>query len=106
MGAAAVSVGTLTGSGSPERVRAYPVTASFFETLGVAPVLGRTFLRNEEREKLAVISEGLWQRHFGGSRDVLGRGVVVDGVPYTTTGVISANLRLYGNLVCCLAPPV
>ncbi|HEV8145730.1 MAG TPA: ABC transporter permease [Bryobacteraceae bacterium] len=97
IGAAAVSIGTLTGSGAPERVRAYPVTASFFETLGVAPILGRTFLRNEEREKLAVISEGLWQRHFGARRDVLGQALVLDSVPYTVTGVMPASLRLYGN---------
>src|SRR6185436_19838178 len=58
---------TLTGTGEPERVRGQMVTPGFFEMLGVTPQAGRVFTPTEARESLAVISQGLAQRRFGGS---------------------------------------
>ena len=82
----------LTGgsAGAPERVISAPVSSGFFETLGYEPALGREFTRDEEREgiHLTVMSHGLWQRHFGGDPECLGKSLVLDGVPFTVIGIM------------------
>jgi putative ABC transport system permease protein len=86
------SVGVnLTGAPEPERVPGMQVTASFFPVLGVRPLLGRSFFPGEDVPKgnpVAVVSYSLWQRRFGGRRDVLGRPVVADGKTFTVVGVM------------------
>src|SRR5262245_19784660 len=65
----------LGGQGEAERVPGARVTADFFETLGVRPVLGRAFTGDEDRPgqpPVAVIGFGLWQRLLGGAPDVVG----------------------------------
>src|SRR5207248_10617048 len=72
----------LADGGDPERVGAAGVTAGFFETLGVTPLLGRTLAPDEEAPggpPVALISHGLWQRRFGGDPAVLGKGISIDG---------------------------
>jgi putative ABC transport system permease protein len=96
IGAMAYFTGTLTDGATPERIRTQAVTASFFNTLGVAPVRGRIFTHEEERQKLAVISEGLRQRRFAAG-DPLGKPLTLDGVPYTVVGVMPADFRIYGD---------
>lgn len=77
-----------------ERVKAISglrVTANTLALLGVPALLGRTFLPEEDRPgraQVAVLGFALWQREFGGSRDVLGRRVMVDGANYTVIGVM------------------
>jgi predicted permease len=64
------------GAADPMVLRGERVTAEFFPILGVAPVLGRTFTSGDEvagRDRVAVISYGLWQRRFGGASDVVGK---------------------------------
>lgn len=66
----------LPDSGTSESVRAQAVSADFFTVLRVAPLLGRTFTRDNEvdgNHRVAVISYGFWQRRFGGADDVIGR---------------------------------
>ena len=73
-----------------ERVNAVFVTASFLRVLGVQPVLGRFFEEAEAQagtSRVAVLSYGLWQRRYGGSRDVLGRTLSVGNGSYTVVGV-------------------
>jgi putative ABC transport system permease protein len=82
---------TLTGGGDPEAVMGRAVTANVFSVLGVRPALGRTFQRDEDRADgpaVAIIGYGLWQRRFGGERDVVGRTVEVDGRATTIVGVM------------------
>lgn len=85
----------LTGGDGPERVIRMPISAEFFQVLGVPPLFGRSFDRGEEREgvALAVISYGLWQRRFGGAGDVLGRTLDLDGVPHEIVGVMPQGFR-------------
>lgn len=67
------------------------VFADFFEILGVEPVLGRTFLPDEEqagRNKVATISHSLWQSWFAGDRGVLGETIRVEGQDYEVVGVM------------------
>jgi putative ABC transport system permease protein len=88
---------TLTGDGEPERLSGAAVTASFFEVLRMAPAMGRVFTADNEtpgRDLVVVLSHGLWQRRFGGARDVLGRTIVLSGRTYEVIGVMPPELRL------------
>ena len=62
---------TLTGTGEPERIDGARASADFFSVLGVKPILGRTFLPEEDKpkgERVIVIGHGLWQRSFGATQ--------------------------------------
>ncbi len=84
----------LTGVGSPERLEGARVSAGFFPTLGVSPLLGRTFNASEEQlghEHVAVLSGRLWNSSFGGDAHIVGKIIVLDGDPYTVIGVMPAS---------------
>ncbi|HKF53227.1 MAG TPA: ABC transporter permease [Candidatus Acidoferrales bacterium] len=75
----------------PERVSGVRVTAPFFHVLGVKPLLGRTFLPEEEtagRDREVVLSYPLWQRRFSGDPAIIGKQIPVDGESYTVVGVM------------------
>jgi putative ABC transport system permease protein len=81
----------LADGGDPERVGAVGVTAGFFETLGVAPLLGRTLAPDEEAPgapPVVLISHGLWQRRFGGDTALLGKSISVNGDKRTVIGIL------------------
>ncbi len=80
----------------PEQVLGASVTTGFFSTLGVRPLIGRTFAVGEDRPKsasLAVLSESIWRRRFGTSAAVLGRTILVNGAPATVVGVMPDAIR-------------
>jgi predicted permease len=86
----------LTGEGEAERLAGRQVTAGFFETLGLTPIVGRAFTPEEDRpgaEPVALLGEGLWLRRFGGDPAVVGRRLVLDGEPYTVVGVLPDTLH-------------
>jgi putative ABC transport system permease protein len=88
---------TLTGAGEPERVNGAQTTASFFQVMGVPPLLGRLFTEAHEtpaQDTVVVISHGLWQRRFGGSSGVLGRTITLNGRSHEIIGVMPATLRM------------
>jgi putative ABC transport system permease protein len=71
-----------------------PVSTNFFELLGVAPALGRTFLPEDRYPSpVVVISHGLWQRRFGGLADVLGQSLRFDGASYEIVGVMPPSFH-------------
>lgn len=80
----------LTVDGPPELVLGRRVTANFFAVLGVQPTLGRVFTVEEERTAAPVtlISHGLWQRRYGGARDVIGKEIMMSGQRRTIIGVM------------------
>jgi putative ABC transport system permease protein len=87
----------LTGGQLPERVETAVVSPNAFELLGVRAALGRTFSKEEDqpgRNRVAVLSHGLWQRRFGGDSSILGKTVIVDGNSFTVVGVTSPDFRL------------
>jgi macrolide transport system ATP-binding/permease protein len=88
----------LTGSGKdPEQVRGAMVTAGFFATLGVAPLIGRTFAAGEDNpgaSSVAVLSESIWDRRFGRNPAVLGQAILVGGAPVTVIGVMPRAFQL------------
>jgi predicted permease len=72
-----------------EPARGQYVTPNYFSALGVEPVLGRVFSETDDAEPVVVISHGSWLRNFGGSRDVVGKTLVVNGTSLTVVGVTS-----------------
>ena len=83
----------LASGGEAEFVDGIWASGSLFDTLGVRPILGRTFTAADDRRgggpdgAVAVISYDFWQRRFGGAADVIGRTLNVDRVPFTVIGV-------------------
>jgi predicted permease len=85
--------GELSWGTGPDRLRVpgRAVTWSFFETLGVRATLGRTFREADDRPGapgVVVIGHGFWQGTLGGDPGILGRSVIVDGVPSRVVGVL------------------
>jgi predicted permease len=94
--------GDLTDGDAPERVVVSYADDALFETLGVEPILGRTFLPEEvlgsseeigrgPASPVAVISHDLWQRRFAGDPDVVGRTLRLDGAALQVVGVMPAG---------------
>jgi predicted permease len=87
---------TLTGAGKPEQVDATSVSADFFSTLGVEPVLGRVLTSDEDqqgRSNVVVLSHRFWQEHFGSKREIVGQNITLDGANYLIAGVMPENFR-------------
>ena len=86
---------TIAGSGSTaaERAVGVMVSSDFFSTLGVQPVLGRGFRRDEEQagNRSVVISSQLWQQRFAGSSNVLGQTLRLNDEAFTIVGVMPAG---------------
>jgi hypothetical protein len=83
--------GNLATPDEPERVGLASVSSTFFSVLGVRPLVGRTFLPDEDRgmpATVVVLSYGLWQRRFGGDRTIVGRTIPFNGIPRTVVGVM------------------
>jgi len=84
----------LTGDDEPQRLRAAVVSAGFFQTLGVEAVLGRALLPEDDQEaneNVVVLSHALWQSRFGGSREVIGRTIMLNNRPHTVVGVMPGD---------------
>jgi predicted permease len=89
---------SMTGRGEAQQLRARFISSDFFSLLGIKPVLGRTFAPGEDevgRAPLVIISAGLWKSKFGGSPDVLGQSLTMDGRDYTIVGVAPAAFDLF-----------
>jgi predicted permease len=81
----------LTGAGEPVRVEAAEVTSSFFELLGGKAALGRVFSVGDsadETGRTAVISNGFWKSKLAGTRQAIGKRILLDGKAYTVVGVM------------------
>jgi putative ABC transport system permease protein len=84
----------LTSDGEPEEVPAQFGTTNLFSVLGTNAILGRTFVADDGLEgqpRVVVISYGLWQRRFGGDKNVIGRQIILNELPTTVVGVMPAN---------------
>jgi len=88
---------SLTGAGEPELLLARMATAGLFPLLGVEAHIGRTFLPEEDRAgsaPAALLSYGLWQRRFGGSREIIGKPITLGSQPYTVVGMLPAGFQI------------
>jgi predicted permease len=90
----------LTGTGETELVGGSMISADFFPTLGVAPILGRNFRTDDDRAGAApvvMLGGGLWKRKFGSSPDVIGKSIILNGASYTIVGVVPPSFNFYGS---------
>jgi predicted permease len=82
----------LTGNGDAERVDGAAVSADFFRTIGVSPVLGRVPVASEavlnEPSRVVVVGHALWMRRFGGDSSLVGKTIDLNGSPTTVIGVM------------------
>jgi putative ABC transport system permease protein len=95
----AVSYGhdvNVSGDQRPERIDGERASWNYFQVLRVVPALGRTFTPEEERagnDRVAIISNGLWQGRFGGDPGTIGTTLLLDGVPHTIVGILPPKFR-------------
>lgn len=89
----------LTGKGEAERLRLRRITAGFFPTLRVKPILGRELTPDDDKvgaSRVVLLGEGFWDRRFGRDPNVIGQQFNLDAESYTVVGVLPA--RLHGSL--------
>ena len=87
---------SLTGRGTPERIYGARVTSNFFDVLGVTPAIGRVFRPDEDRsggERIALLSYGLWESHFGGDPQIVGQILTLNGETYTVVGILPREFQ-------------
>ena len=98
MAAYSGSFSNLTGLGDPERLKGVATTYNLLSVLGVNPIVGRSFLPEEDTPKarhVAMISFGLWQRLFAGDRAAIGRTFDLDGATTEIVGVLPPGFDFY-----------
>jgi predicted permease len=82
----------LTGAGAPVHLHAAHIGASLLSTLRLGPLLGRNFTPEEQlprdQQNVAILSFGLWRRHFNGRSDVLNQTIQLNGRAHTVVGVM------------------
>lgn len=88
---AAYDIGTAetTGQGEPERLNVALITEDYFNVMGAKPLLGRYFSDEENKGTgiVTVISYGIWQKQFGGDKNVIGKPIRFNGQEFTIIGV-------------------
>src|SRR5215470_6499614 len=98
--------GNLAGGDEAEYVRGLRVSEDFFRALGAYPALGRAFTRAEDMSggaRVAILSHGLWQRRFGGRKEILGQTVSFNDQPVTIVGIMPSQFR-FGSGVDLFTP--
>jgi len=87
----------LTGHGEPARIQGLVATTDLFPLLGVQPLLGRTFLPEEdkgsENGRVAILSEQLFRKRFNSDPSILNQAITLDGRPFTVVGVMPASFE-------------
>jgi len=81
----------LTAAGEPEKIEALRVSASYLPAMGLSPALGRVFLDGEDaagRNRVVILSDGLWRRRFGADRSIVGRTITLNDESYAVVGVL------------------
>jgi predicted permease len=90
----------VTDNGKPQRYTGAYTTENFLRILGVTPILGRDFTAADNApgaEKVALIGYNIWQRDFAGSKDIVGRGIRINGKPATIIGVMPSGFAFPTN---------
>src|SRR6187549_3794351 len=90
----------VTVDGKPQRYTGAYTTEEFLPSLGVSPTMGRDFTAADNTpgaEKVAIIGYGIWQRDFGGTQDIVGKHVRINGKPATIVGVMPQGFAFPTN---------
>ena len=90
---------TYSGGGQAQRVRGAWVSQQFFDVLGVQPMLGRTFQRDDDqsRTRLVVIGRRFWETQLKSNPSIIGSGITLNGRPYTVIGVMPHGVNFPSN---------
>ncbi|HSB74083.1 MAG TPA: ABC transporter permease, partial [Terriglobales bacterium] len=86
----------ITGTDQPQALQASAVSPDFYATLGVQPLLGRTFTRDEQQpghNHVVILGYALWRSSFGGKHNIAGSSITLDDQPYTVVGVMPPNFK-------------
>ena len=97
VGAFTYDTRNLTGGDLPELVRVGRATAGVFDALGTAAERGRLYTTNEDQpgaSRVAVISDGLWRRRFGGDPAIVGRQILLDDSSTTVVGIMPVDFQM------------
>ncbi|HMG32765.1 MAG TPA: ABC transporter permease [Blastocatellia bacterium] len=89
----------LTSVEDPQLLDGWYVSSNFFPLLGVNPILGGTFLPEEDKAHgtpVVLLSYRLWQRQFAGDPNLIGQTITINAQDYTVIGIIPRDFRLYG----------
>ena len=87
----------LTSHGEPERVGTIRISSNLLPMLGQSAALGRTFSADEDspgRPATALISHGMWERHYGADPRIIGQAVTLNGLPYEVVGIMPPSFSL------------
>jgi putative ABC transport system permease protein len=98
----------LTGQGPAERIPSMVASPNIFSLLWIQPIMGRSFASSEGAfgaARVAMLTYGFWQSHFGGDSRVVGRTIILDGQPVAVIGVLPASFR-YGDDIQIWVNPV
>jgi hypothetical protein len=94
----------VSGRAEAQRLSGYMISADFFSTLDVLPVLGRTFLPDDDipgAAPVVVLGGGFWQREFGAAADAIGKSLTLNGNSYRIVGVIPASFTSTATIAMC-----
>jgi putative ABC transport system permease protein len=87
----------LTGRGEPARLQGSVVTADLFSLLGVSPMLGRTFVPDDDKPsdtgRVAILSEQLYRKRFNSDPSIVNQAITLDGRSFTVVGVMPASFE-------------
>jgi predicted permease len=102
----------LTGAGEPARLLTVRSSANLFPLVGAAPLLGRAFLPEEDKEganRVVILGHALWQSRFGSDSAIVGKSLTLNNQSYTVVGVMSSNFQFpvgFGYMGKVLNDPV
>ena len=100
LGAIQFSTFTLLGHGDPETYTGNAITPSLMRLLGLSPVVGRAFVDGDDKPgaaPIAMISEPLWRRQFGGDPSIVGKPAVLNGIAHRIVGIAPPALAVLTN---------
>jgi predicted permease len=100
---------SLTGYGDPQRLHGQQISAEFFPLLGIQPILGRMFRREEDQvgaAPVALLGDGLWKSKFASSPDVVGKSLTLNDTAYTVIGVVSGRTPMFDPMVMDVYVPI
>lgn len=87
----------LQGGDRPDQIEGATINRRYLPTLGVEPIVGRNFTEDEDSPggpPVALVGHGLWQRHFGGDPDLVGKTIRMDGTEFQVVGVMPGSFDL------------
>src|SRR4051812_3391554 len=96
----------LVSSGEPERVSFMAATPNLLSVLKLQPVIGRLLVEDDDRPgapKVVVLSNGFWQRKFGGKKEALGQTVTMNTTSYTVVGVAPPEMQMFNRAELVIA---